>query len=410
MRKIVALLSVVLLLSSCMKDKLTKTYTVYEPVYRDKATVLSEIKSNSPQSIKNPGKIYKYGNYIFLNDINKGVHVIDNSNPSAPVIKAFINIPGNVDIAVKGNILYADLYTDMVVVNIADPLNAVLAKTVANIFPERKYTNGFIPDSTKVIVDWIEKEITIRLNEGIRSSLCANCAMALSSGGGGGVSGSPATGVGGSMARFAIVNDYLYAVNLNRLEIMNISSPVDPVSTGSNVVGQSIETIYPFNQKLFIGSSLGMFVYSISNPASPVREGSFAHARLCDPVVADNNYAFVTLRSGNFCQGVQNQLDIVNVQNVLAPVLTKTYSMTNPFGLGKDGNLLFICDGRDGLKIYDAANVNDLRLLRHFRDMETYDVIVGNNLLLLVAKGGLYQYDYSNPTDIRFLSKLSLNK
>ena len=30
--------------------------------------------------------------------------------------------------------------------------------------------------------------------------------------------------------------------------------------------------------------------------------------------------------------------------------------MTNPHGLTKDNNLLFICDGKDGLKMYDAAD------------------------------------------------------
>ena len=74
-------------------------------------------------------------------------------------IKAFINIPGNVDIAVKGSTLYADLFTDLVVVDISDPLNATLKKVVPKIFPERVYAAGFIADSTKVIVGWTEKKI-----------------------------------------------------------------------------------------------------------------------------------------------------------------------------------------------------------------------------------------------------------
>ena len=69
-----------------------------------------------------------YGNYIFLNEVNKGVHIIDNSNPAKPSIKAFINIPGNVDIAVKGSTLYADLFADLVVVDISNPLDAAFKK------------------------------------------------------------------------------------------------------------------------------------------------------------------------------------------------------------------------------------------------------------------------------------------
>ena len=50
--------------------------------------------------VSTPGKICVKGNIIFLNDLDKGVHVIDNSNPAQPRKIAFINIPGNEDIAV----------------------------------------------------------------------------------------------------------------------------------------------------------------------------------------------------------------------------------------------------------------------------------------------------------------------
>jgi len=412
MRKVLtgtAVLVCIFMLSSCIKDKLTKTYTIFEPVYRDKATVLGEIKSNPARSIQNPGKIYKYGNFIFLNEVNKGVHVIDNSNPSNPLIKAFISIPGNVDIAVKGNILYADLYTDLVVINISDPLQANLVKLVPSIFPERQYGNGFNPDTTKVIVDWIQKEVTVRISAFDNGGLCTNCSV-LQSSGGSGAAASPTIGIGGSMARFALVNDYLYAVNRANLQVLNTNNPANPVHTATRFIGWNIETIYPFKQKLFIGSSTGMFIFNINNPALPVNEGAFTHARACDPVVADDNFAYVTLRAGNFCQGTNNQLDIINVQNLPSVSLVKTYNMTNPFGLAKDGNLLFICDGKDGLKVYDSGNVLNLQLRKHIKGMETFDVIAANSILLLVAKDGLYQYSYSNPDNIHLLSKITVNR
>src|SRR4030095_2588401 len=161
MRKIILLpflVIIVFALQSCLKDKITKTYSVFEPIYKSKAEVQAEIKSSTAVSISNPGKIYMYGNYIFLNEVNRGVHIIDNSNPASPVIRSFINIPGNVDIAVKGSTLYADLFTDLVVVDISDPLNATLKKVVPKIFPERVYAAGFISDSNKVIVGWTERK------------------------------------------------------------------------------------------------------------------------------------------------------------------------------------------------------------------------------------------------------------
>ena len=400
-------------LQSCLKDKITRTYSVFEPIYKSKAEVQAEIKSSTAVSIANPGKIYMYGNYIFLNDVNKGVHVIDNSNPASPVIKSFINIPGNLDIAVKGSTLYADLYTDLVVVDISDPLNATLKKVVPEIFPERVYAAGFIQDSNKVIVGWTERKIKETIDQPpagrgwIRGDVFMTSGAVQS---GAGNSGMPkAAGIAGSMSRFSIVNNYLYAVNRSSIKVLDISLLNDPQLQNTVGVGWNIETIYPFKNKLFLGSSNGMFIFDISNPVAPAREGSVAHFRACDPVVADDTYAFVTLRAGTTCQGTNNQLDVINVQNVMSPQLVKTYGLTNPHGLAKDGALLFICDGTDGLKVYNTSNVLSLQLLDRVKNIETYDVIAWNGRLLVVAKGGLYQYDYSNPSSLSLISKLAVN-
>jgi len=417
MRKIILLPFLVIMvfaLQSCLKDKITRTYSIFEPIYKSKAEVQAEIKSSTAVSISNPGKIYMYGNYIFLNEVNKGVHIIDNSNPANPVIRSFINIPGNVDIAVKGSALYADLYTDLVVVDISDPLNATLKKVVPKIFPERVYAAGFVQDSTKVIVGWTERKIKENVDQppvgrgwisGDRFALMSSSQSGTSTGGG----AATVTGIAGSMSRFSVVNNYLYAVNSSSIKTLDISVVNDPQLKNTIGVGWNIETIYPFKNKLFIGSSNGMFIFDISNPAAPVREGSVAHFRACDPVVADDNYAFVTLRAGTFCQGTNNQLDIINVQNVMSPQLVKTYGLTNPHGLAKDGDLLFICDGSDGLKIYNKSNVLNLQVLDRVKNINAYDVIAWNNRLLVVAKGGLYQYNYSNPSSLSLISKLAVN-
>lgn len=418
MRKITLLpllVITVFVLSSCLKDNVTKEYSVFEPIYKNKSEVLADIKSSTPVTISNPGKIYMYGNYIFLNEVNKGVHIIDNSNPASPVIKAFINIPGNVDIAVKGSTLYADLYTDLVVVDITNPLNSVLKKAVPKIFPERVYGAGFTPDTTKVIVGWTERKIKESVDGPppavgrgwIRMDVFMSFASVQS--GVGASAPQPVGGIAGSMSRFSIVNNYLYAVNNSSLKVLNISDVNDPQLQNTVGIGWNIETIYPFKSKLFIGSSNGMFIFDITNPAAPVREGSVAHFRACDPVVADDNYAFVTLRAGTTCQGTNNQLDVINVQNVMSPTLVKTYGLTNPHGLAKDGDLLFICDGRDGLKVYNTSNVFSLQMLDHIKNIETYDVIAWNNKLLVVAKGGLYQYNYVNPSNLSLISKMTVN-
>ena len=84
--------------------------------------------------------------------------------------------------------------------------------------------------------------------------------------------------------------------------------------------------------------------------------------------------------------------------------------MTNPHGLAKDNNLLFICDGKDGLKMYETSDPTAIILKKHISNIETYDAIAYNGNLLVVAKDGLYQYSYSSPATLDFKSKISVNK
>jgi hypothetical protein len=408
-KKILFLLPVFVafIMSGCLKDKLTRTYTFFVPVYKEKSAVYADIKSTAPRNIESPGKLFMLGNYIFLNEVDKGIHVIDNSDPSRPVIKSFIPVPGNIDIAVKGNTLYADLYSDLIVLDIADPLHARFVKYIPHVFPERMYGNGFIGDTSRIVVDWIKKDTTVAYQKP-----CASCIYTLFVNNGvvasGGAASAP-VGIAGSMARFSLVNDYLYTVNTQTLSSFNITDANNPLRTSSRQVGWNIETIYPFHNKLFIGSSNGMFIYDLANPAMPSPQGQFQHARSCDPVIADNDYAYVTLRSGNTCGGFNNQLDVINIANLQSPVLAKSYLLTNPHGLTKDNNVLFVCDGKDGLKVYDASNPLSLLLLKNITGIETYDAIAWNNNLLVVAKDGLYQYDYSNPAGMVQKSKLGVN-
>jgi hypothetical protein len=127
-------------------------------------------------------------------------------------------------------------------------------------------------------------------------------------------------------------------------------------------------------------------------------------------VVVEDNYAYITLRTGNTCQTDVNQLDIVDIQNLGQPELLKSYPMYNPHGLGIDDGILFICDGEDGLKVYDAGDPFLLKsnMIAHFPDIHTYDVIPANEVLLMIGRDGFYQYDYSDLKDITLLSMIPI--
>ena len=397
--------------SGCIKDNCTRehTYRYFMPVYKTTAEVKANIKSNSARLIENPGKLFIRGNYIFLNEMDKGIHIIDNTNPAKPVNVSFVDIPGNLDLAVNGNALYADLYTDMVTLDISNPLNVVVKKYNEGVFPFRQYGYGFNNDTSKIITNWIGRDTTVILDCGkdfflnemyMDNSFSSSASQSNSS--------SP-VGKGGSMARFALTTNKLYTVSNSDLNVFNTSKPFEPnYITKVNLDNWAIETIFPMKNKLFIGSQSGMYIYDITNPNLPVEVGSFSHVQSCDPVIADENYAYVTLRSGTACQGFSNQMEVLKLNNLYDVQLVKTYPLANPHGLSKDGDLLFICDGKDGLKIYDASDVYNIKLKNHFKGIETYDVIAMNNIALVVAKDGFYQYDYTNVNDIKLISKLGV--
>lgn len=401
-------------LSGCDKEKVTRSYTWYTPVYRALPEVRAEMKSSPARAVKNPGKIYIYRNYIFLNEFDEGIHIFDNTNPSSPKNIAFIPIPGNEELAIRDNVLFTDSYSDLVSFDISDPKTVTAIKFTENAFPYRNVfysyntfngTRPSTPDSIKVTVSWIRHDTTVSYytNQNVVYDF-----VALSNS-----SAQPAkssTGQGGSMARFTLINNYLYTVSTSELYAFNIANPREPKYVNKTVINnnQTIETIYPFKNKLFIGSNQGMFIYDVSNPANLVKQGQFVHARSCDPVIADDTRAWVTLRTGTLCGGNVNQLEVVNIEDLANPTLVKQYGMTNPYGLGKEGNILFICDGADGIKVYDATDASDLKLIKKIDGMEPYDVIASGNIALVLAKDGLYQFDYSNVNNIRLLSKIGL--
>jgi hypothetical protein len=413
----VFLIALTICFSACVKDDCQQkyTYTYYIPVYITKDEARANVKSNAPRKLEYPGKIYIRDKYIFLNEVDRGIHIIDNSNPLTPRNVAFINIPGNRDIAVNGNILYADLYSDLLAIDISNPLQVKLKNYLENVFPDRGYVSGGPGiNGGSIVSDWLKKDTTI-------TGSCERSIMDFPNIYGRAIwfqtasSSSPLTSVspigqGGSMARFTLVNDRMYSVGTSTLDVFNVSTPESPVKGAKINLGWSIETIYPFGNKLFIGSQTGMFIYDISNPDAPQATGQFTHARSCDPVIADGDFAYVTLRSGTMCQGFNNQLDVIKLNDLVNPSLVKSYQLTNPHGLSKDGDLLFICDGQSGVKVYNAANKEDLKLVKHIDSFDAYDVIAFNKIALITGKDGLYQYSYASPSGIKMLSKIRVEK
>ncbi|TDE17778.1 hypothetical protein E0F88_04940 [Dyadobacter psychrotolerans] len=133
--------------------------TAYRPIYAT-ADELTKVSVTAPVSLTDPGKIYVSDNYLFINDRGRGVHIIDNKDPKKPVNLSFISILSNYDIAAKGNWLYADNATDLLVFDISDPRVPKLIKRITNAIPVSyfpPYQNIFFEcaDEKKgVVIKW----------------------------------------------------------------------------------------------------------------------------------------------------------------------------------------------------------------------------------------------------------------
>ncbi len=236
--------------------------------------------------------------------------------------------------------------------------------------------------------------------------------LVLTSCGGGGSSASPpspsgssGTGRTGSLSRFTLLGDRLYTLNREYLTAFDIRDPAQPVKSGGAFVGdkRDLETITAHDNLLLIGASTGMYIYDTVNPDRPRECSRLLHAQARDPVVARGNFAFLTL------SGARNQLDVIDISNKAAPRLLMSYPMNGPRGLGLDGDLLFVCDGSAGLRVFDASDPLHLLEVARTRELMPVDLIAADNLLVATTENGVVQYSYTS-FPMKFLSRMAFRK
>jgi len=418
-------------LSSCLKDDCdeTRTFVEINPVWLPLEEIRVAPKSEDSRSLENPGKLYFYNDLILINERKAGVHVIDNSDPSNPKNVSFINIPGNVDMAVKDNYLYVDNYMDLLTLDFSDINNI---KEVCRI--EDVFINDFWQrDDRGVLVDYIETDNMIEVECDVNAGAFFNRgdqvfvdvafdtgaagpqgpqgaappAGAESSGAGGGV------GTGGSLARFTIAKDHLYVIDNSSLFIHDVSRPEKPRAVNDVWIEWGIETLFPYQDLLFVGANNGMFIYDNKNPAAPQFLSKFEHARACDPVFVQGNLAYVTLRDGTRCEAFSNQLDVVDISDWRRPELLITHQMEHPHGLSVRGDHLYLCEGEHGFKVFDKTDPEKIPDNRtdHVKGVHAYDVIsLSENHVLVIGDDGLYQYDTSDKDKLEEISVLNIQR
>ena len=383
---------------------------VATPQLMSKTAFRSSVEVIAPKTIEEPGKIYVYQDYIFVGDVHSGIHIIDNSDPKSPKAIKFIQIPGNEDISVKDNFLYADSATDLVVFDISDINNVSIIEHLEDVFNVYNYDipveaeavdYGKFDFDDDIIVGWtltterrkkVDNTMDIALDDGVVLSAGAEST----------------TGTGGSLARFQIVDNYLYTVGNYEMAIFNIQNLAEPVLSNTQYAGWNIETMFQAEGYLYLGSTNGMYIYNLVNPSSPEFVSDFTHWEGCDPVVVDGDYAYLTLRGGNLCGQLESVLEVIDISDKTNPTLAARYNLENPYGLGIKNNMLYVCDGTAGLKLFERETPEDLRLVNSLKDIQAKDVIPLEKSLIMIGEKTLYQYEYIE-NNIGLISSYILN-
>ena len=277
--KIIVCLALPVMLISC-KDKIEEIYTVNEPVYLSYNELRNSFKVAEGQDIIHPGKIYFKDNFIFVNEYQKGIHVVDNNNPESPQIVKFIDVPGSVDMAIKEDVLYADSYVDLVAIDISNMDDIREVKRIENVFPYMipACEDGIVEnvDMTQgVVVAWNATERRVEAGDNGNGYIeyppwRDDFTFVAEFNSAAGATGKTNTGTGGSLARFMVYDDFLYTVDNYSLRLFIVSTPSNPSMVKEMYVGWNIETLFPYENKLFLGSTTGMYIYSLADPANPM--------------------------------------------------------------------------------------------------------------------------------------------
>lgn len=421
-----------LLLTSCslfkdgiIDDREMVEVAYFVPQYETTSQLAAKVTVESPKDYAEAGKIVTYQNYIFINKPNEGVHVVDNSNPAAPVNLHFINIPGSLDLTIIDNHLYSDMFSALVVFDISDVTQPDLIEdfTVEEVFyynPYRTLDTAIrlgesfaytqyesIDHSQGIVTGW---EVEIRqepLEEQIMHLRLEDTAIAEAT------SSDQANefnevSTAGSMTRFFPIDRYLYTINFNELVLFSIGDNYQPTRFARLDTGTQAETLFQLNDLLFVGSTTGMLMYDVTSPSNPNYLNSIEHFRSCDPVVADENYAYVTLRGGTNCFTETNELQIIDIRTPEELSVVARQVMFNPHGLAIHEDYLLVCDGTAGLKVVDVTNRNEPEILSTDNIPFAYDIIVDFPSAIVVGEGVLYQYDLSNLPEIVKINELVL--
>lgn len=395
--------------TSCNKDisSAEVTYTKATAIYGDLEELRNIPLTAVAKELINPGKIYVSEDLLLIGEEKEGIHIYDNSDPENPINISFIQIPENKEFFVHGTTIYAESLYDMLKIDLSDKNNPTLVERVENAF-----ASSFSNDRDEVLLGFEFTEVTevLGTNEPIwflisqqeeiyfdyQNQIIPESAVPSS------FAGSSSSTIG-TVNRIAVQDEFVYVISNSNMTVFEDVGGFKKSHTAE--VGWQMETIYPEGGALFIGTRNSMEIFDISQNAEfPSHIGSFWHATACDPVLPTGDIAYVTLRTGDdpICPGDQNALIVVNTEDYSIPYQLQEIAMKSPYGMTLIDDVLYVGEGENGLKSFDATNRSKLVEINHDSTVKAYDIIAHpyrSDLILIAGPTGFGQYQIDAEDD-----------
>jgi len=200
---------------------------------------------------------------------------------------------------------------------------------------------------------------------------------------------------------FAMVNalsisgDFIYlADSLSGLSILDITSPIKPISRGDFQSNARTVTASG-NYAYMVDNDARLQIIDISNPSTPILKSTYFTSGGDVNIVISGDYAYL---ADNWAG-----LQIIDISNPSLPTLKGSLPNSNGADIALIGNYAYI-----GLQIIDISNPTSPTLIKTLEYAE--DIAISGNYAYIVNSEQVFKiYDISNPTSPTVKGSLSIS-
>lgn len=256
------------------------------------------------------------------------------------------------------------------------------------------------------------------------------------------------TGSAGSLAAMTTTSGQLHILDANgNAHTFDLTTPMQPTRL-NNYAWANGQTLFNYRDShLLIGRETGVLVYRLPTEVDrdlgrvvPQFTGRIDHIRAYDPVIAVDNIAYFTTRDGDPEQLTrQDQMSAADISEYIeyvpltqqelnngavevppeARLLANYSELPEPYGLGYLNEVLYICDGHEGLTQFTVEPIPgvdqdqlaegefSMQFVRHplSEQWPCSDVIATEEGLILTSAEGVAQLQIG-PEGLQILSLL----